>query len=275
MAVVALWAGGERRRWGAASWVWLGVGALVTAVLSGVVLPVGLVGVGAWAAVVALWVKSTRLRWLAAIGVLAGAAALMLHVVPGFVNPRVIERVRFTEDALPFSLYLNFDKTLVGLLLFGWALPRIGTLKEWREMLRAALPRAVVTIGLVGLASWATGYVRWAPKLPEEALLWCAVNLLSTCVAEEAVFRGFVQGGLRRAWGRVRGGRWWALGVAAVLFGLAHAGGGAAYVVLATMAGAGYGWVYERTQRVEASVLTHFALNAVHFFLFTYPAVER
>jgi len=46
----------------------------------------------------------------------------------------------------------------------------------------------------------APGKVREAPKLPAEAPLWLAVNLLFTRTAEEALFRGFVQGGLRRAW---------------------------------------------------------------------------
>lgn len=48
------------------------------------------------------------------------------------------------------------------------------------------------------------------------------------------------------------------------------------YVALATVAGAGYGWAYQRAGgRIEASILTHFALNAVHFFFFTYPALAR
>jgi len=45
--------------------------------------------------------------------------------------------------------------------------------------------------------------------------------------------------------------------------------------VLSTVAGLGYGWVYQRTGRIEASILTHFALNLVHFLLFTYPALQR
>ena len=65
------------------------------------------------------------------------------------------------------------------------------------------------------------------------------------------------------------------LSVAAGLFGLVHAGGGPTYVVLATLAGVGYGWVFLRTGRIEASILTHFALNAVHFLGFTYPALAR
>jgi len=39
------------------------------------------------------------------------------------------------------------------------------------------------------------------------------------------------------------------------------------------VAGIGYGWAYRRTGRIEASILTHFSLNSLHFLLFTYPAL--
>jgi membrane protease YdiL (CAAX protease family) len=57
------------------------------------------------------------------------------------------------------------------------------------------------------------------------------------------------------------------------LFGLAHWGGGARYAMLASVAGLGYALVYARVRRVEASILVHFAVNAVHFVGFTYPAL--
>jgi membrane protease YdiL (CAAX protease family) len=59
-----------------------------------------------------------------------------------------------------------------------------------------------------------------------------------------------------------------------VLFGLAHAHGGPALVVLATFAGIGYGAAYQRSGRIEAAILAHFALNAAHFLMFTYPALR-
>jgi hypothetical protein len=126
---------------------------------------------------------------------------------------------------------------------------------------------------LLGL-SLASGYVRFDPKFPRESWLWITVNLCFTCVAEEALFRGFIQAQLARLWGNVVRGGWYALLVSAVLFGLAHAAGGPAYVTLATIAGVGYGWAYLRTGRIEASILTHFAVNATHFFGFTYPALQ-
>jgi hypothetical protein len=142
-------------------------------------------------------------------------------------------------------------------------------------MLVTAAPWAGGLIALLLALSLAAGYVRFEPKFPAEAAQWAGVNLLFVCVAEEALFRGFIQAQLQRVWEGRAWGPGLALGVAAGLFGLAHAAGGATYVALATVAGLGYGWIYRRTQRIEASILTHFALNAVHFFAFTYPALEQ
>ena len=58
----------------------------------------------------------------------------------------------------------------------------------------------------------------------------------------------------------------------AVLFGLAHLGGGPQMALLATLVGLGSGWAFARTRCIEAAVLTHFAVNAVHLLAFSYPA---
>lgn len=68
---------------------------------------------------------------------------------------------------------------------------------------------------------------------------------------------------------------WLAITVSSVLFGLAHFAGGVSYVVLATIAGVGYSLAYARTRRIESAVVTHFGVNAVHFFGFTYPHLAR
>ena len=56
-----------------------------------------------------------------------------------------------------------------------------------------------------------------------------------------------------------------------MLFGLAHAGGGATWLAVATIAGLGYAAIYARTRRIEGAILVHFAVNAAHFIGFTYP----
>jgi hypothetical protein len=69
--------------------------------------------------------------------------------------------------------------------------------------------------------------------------------------------------------------RWVAVAASALLFGAAHGAGGALYAALATVAGLGYALAYATTRRVEAAVLTHFIVNAVHFLGFTYPHLLR
>jgi len=282
LAVLALWARG---------WWWAGlfVASLGSALIAGVVRPIGLVWIAAFAT--ASWSGCERERVVdrplaharshrhtrigATIAILVIAAGLMTHTLPGFANPRVLDQMRFSADALPFRLHTNYDKALVGLFLLALCHPRLARAADWRAMLRAAAPVAGGTIvTLLGLAL-AAGYVRFDPKFPPETWLFLWVNLCFTCVAEEALFRGFIQRQLTLAWAKIRHGAWFALLAAAVLFGLAHAGGGPVYVALSTVAGLGYGWAYLRTgQRIEAGILTHFALNAVHFVGFTYPALE-
>jgi|APTNR8051073442_1049403.scaffolds.fasta_scaffold02912_3 membrane protease YdiL (CAAX protease family) len=93
-----------------------------------------------------------------------------------------------------------------------------------------------------------------------------AYNLVFVCVIEESFFRGLIQTALicwlRRLYGS-SGDRWALLGVS-LLFGGVHWGGGPAFVVLATLAGLGYGLVYYLTRRLEYAVFLHFTVNAVY-----------
>jgi membrane protease YdiL (CAAX protease family) len=98
---------------------------------------------------------------------------------------------------------------------------------------------------------------------------------LFVCVLEESFFRGIAQTALMR-WARQR--RWpradgLALLGASLLFGLVHLKGGAAFVLLATLAGLGYGAVYYWTGRIHYAVLLHFAVNAVHQLAFAAPPI--
>lgn len=201
------------------------------------------------------------------------ALALALHRLPGFNNPFVVDGVRLSETAAPFTQYANFDKGAAGLILLAFFCRRVTSFEGWR---RIAVPTAIAIV-LTALAvivyALAADYVRFDPKLPTFAIAFLTVNLLFTCVAEEAFFRGLIQERLAQA---VAGPwKWVAIAVSALLFGLAHFAGGVEYVVLACIAGAGYAIVYAHTQRIEAAVLTHFGVNAIHFFGFTYPHLAR
>jgi membrane protease YdiL (CAAX protease family) len=122
----------------------------------------------------------------------------------------------------------------------------------------------------------ATGFI--APGFTDKSapylVYWLAYNLLYTCVLEESFFRGILQTALIRGWARrftLSVARALGIGIAAILFGLAHFGGGLVYVVLATIAGVGYGLAYDLTGRLHCAVLVHFAINAVHRLVFAGP----
>ena len=251
--------------------------AVLTALTTGILEPPGLVSVAAMAGAAWWFGHASAARWqrsAAAAAIVVLAAGLMTHLLPGFNNPRVIAGTPFGSDAIPYRLHLNFDKPLVGLFVLAWCHDRIRRGADWRAMLVRTAPIAGALVLLIMVLALAIGYVRFEPKFPREWWLWAWANLFLTCIAEEALFRGFVQARLQHAWRDLRHGRRLALGVAAVLFGVAHAAGGAAYVGLATVAGAGYGLACQRAgNRIEAGILTHFALNATHFLLFTYPAL--
>ena len=213
-----------------------------------------------------------RAAWMAVTAVLS--LLLGLHLLPGFSNPAVVGDAVLSPGARPYSQYLNFDKTLGGVLLLGclgWRPMRSAA--EWTMALRRTLPLIPLTVAAVMAASSALGFVRFEPRWTQLFWVWALVNLLTTCMSEEAFFRQLVQSELQRT---LRGRPYEkeiAVAGSAVLFGLAHAAGGWQYAVLASLAGGGYAVVYKRTNRLEMAILTHFSVNAVHFLLFTYPAL--
>src|SRR5205807_82332 len=138
-----------------------------------------------------------------------------------------------TPDAIPYSLSFDFDKTLVGFVLLLWGVERCHSLSCWKEVLRSLLYAIPLTLVVVITAGFFLGYVRLDAKLPPITPLWMAANLLVTCTAEEAFFRGFVQKQLQLAFAKMKYGRFVALFAASLLFGLAHYAGGWKYVLLA------------------------------------------
>jgi len=53
------------------------------------------------------------------------SVALSQHIVPGFHNPKIIDNIIISEGGIPYSRYLNFDKTLVGLFVLGFTVKNL------------------------------------------------------------------------------------------------------------------------------------------------------
>jgi membrane protease YdiL (CAAX protease family) len=206
------------------------------------------------------------------VAVIIFAVLLGIHALPGFNNTLVLDRVVLSANAEPYTLYLNFDKTLAGIFLLGVCYPSWNGLHGLRATLTAVnLKLLGISIAVLIAASYLLGYLRFEPKWNSIFWLWAIANLFSTCLSEEAFFRGFVQRELQLRLARMGYGSWWAVAPSAMLFGLAHFAGGWRYVLLASLAGVGYGYLYLRTQRIEWSMAAHFLMNTTHFLLFTYP----
>ena len=206
-------------------------------------------------------------RGVALTLVLLWAMALTLHLVPGFDNLKVLDRVQAGPASVPFTLYLNLDKPLIffGLLLAWPALLGPGGAIRWRPLALLILPLAALLI-----TAWQLGALKPEVGLPHWWWLFAFNNLLFTCVAEEALFRGFIQQGVAS-----RSKPWLGLLVASLLFGAAHLAGGPLLVLLAALAGACYGLAFLLSGRLSVAIAIHFLFNFAHLALFTYPLASR
>lgn len=213
---------------------------------------------------------SPKKIWISIL-VLILAVMLEFHLIPGFHNLLIFAKVQFSKDAIPFTGYLNLDKTLVGVIILGLTLKLAQTWDEWCNIFKQAFYTLPLIVVVILTLSYSFGYVKFEPKVVANLWIWIIGNLFFTCLAEEALFRGFIQESISKL--NFRYADIAALFISAILFGLAHFAGGIKYIILASVAGLFYGWVYKKTRKIEASILTHFLLNLVHILLFTYPAL--
>ena len=234
-----------------------------------------------------LYRQAVRPKVAVALAVPIGMLAVLLatHKMPGFHGLPLIGPTTLCDGCQKWWVIGHLDKPAVGLLLFVVALvnltlpssPSSGGTTPHRLARSAVVTVAAVTVmGVVvmGLMSLFSA-VRWAPKAPDidVVMTFAAVNIFFTVFAEEVFFRMFLHDVLRR-FPETFTRTWQLVAVSAALFALAHVAGGPLYVVGALLAGIGYGWVYEKTRRIEWAIVAHFGVNAIHFFLFSYPRLS-
>lgn len=202
-------------------------------------------------------------RWLWWSGSLLGAIALATHQLPG-VHPLILWPSRqLSNDAATFVLQLSWDKLLLGLVLLAWWL---GQPRHPVRHLRLALMVASTTLLVVPLLAMALSVVAWQPKWPEQLWMWLAVNLGVAVLAEELLFRAWLQPTLVAHLGSVGG-----IVTTAVLFGLVHIPFSPLFAVVAGVAGLGYGLVFHLSGRLWPPLLLHGTVNLLHVLLLTYP----
>lgn len=198
------------------------------------------------------------IRLLSALALCSLSLGLLVHQSFGFDHFLVLDKVQ-----------INYGEGVLGVLILGFLHERISTKKEWIRMLKGMSWRAVLLIIVLIAFTYTLKYATYHPRLPQGLWLFAVSNLFFICLTEEAFFRGFLQKYLCAVFGRLPLGAAFSIVLAAVLFAAAHFSSGRPYMLFSGLAGLGYGWIYFRTQRIEASILTHFAVNMVFFVLFS------
>ncbi|WP_435062277.1 CPBP family intramembrane glutamic endopeptidase [Halobaculum sp. EA56] len=206
-------------------------------------------------ALVAAWTVTPAFRAAAsALGAADGSAAMAVAATVG-------QYVGFAVAAVLFVVYAG-DRDLLR--------ARVPTRRE--AALAVAGSVGLIVAGYAIIAAFAAVGItpstnRALRNPPPYFLAMIPLSFLAVAVGEELVFRGVVQGELRRALGPAG-----AVAVASLLFGAIHFGAGAGtteqqlvYVVIATVLGAVLGVLYEYTENLVVPVVVHGAYNAVQF----------
>ncbi len=273
-ALVALWmpAIELNGRWKIPAWAILLAAACISGIYTGLLSAPAFIVLPAFAALchVARAYRPGIVKVFLLVGVGIMTLALSLHRFAGFANPALVKNLTISANAPPFTHNLNFDTSAAGLILFAFFCNPARTSEQWREVTKQ-FPVILGTAIVVLMLGLGIGFVEIDPKFTAYTAVFIGTNLLFTCITEEAFFRGFLQQKLSLAMTRWTAGPYIALMIAAILFGIAHLRGGPVLIVLASIAGAGYGLAYLKSGRIEAAILAHIVLNALHFTAFTYP----
>lgn len=217
--------------------------------------------------------KSSRfLFFCIATGV---SLALAFHFLPGFHNWKIASDLCLSPGAYPYSLWLNFDKPFIGLFALALSIPLIARPSEMFRVLKVAIPLSILGILIMMGISLHFDLVKWDPKIPVITFVWLLDNLILVAIPEEAFFRGFIQREIYNWFGKTPVAGLGSIFVTSILFTLLHLFWVAdlPFLCLVFIASVIYGFIYQLTRSIEASILCHFGLNVVHFFFFTYPAL--
>ncbi|MBY5946346.1 CPBP family intramembrane glutamic endopeptidase [Photobacterium rosenbergii] len=197
------------------------------------------------------------------IMVIIWSVCFTIHLVSGFDNLLILDNALTGSNSIPFTMYLNLDKPLI---IFGLLLLSPTMLSHTTASTRSQLAILGSLFVAVPLLAWATGIVEPELSMPDWIWVFIINNLLFTCVAEEALFRGYIQRGLCQRFSPTIG-----ILTASILFGMAHFAGGILFILVATLAGILYGLTYYWSGKLAYAILIHFAFNLVHLMFFTYP----
>jgi len=200
---------------------------------------------------------------------------LISHKIPGFNNILYFDNISLSEFSAPYSSYINFDKPFLALLLIYHYKKRKLYETKFAAAFIYGILLAIVAASILAFMSVYFRFIALDPKIPTILPRWVMMNII-TVVAEEALFRGFLQHsllcGLKKLKLPVSISAAISLAMISILFGLLHFQGGQVYMLISGIAGLFYGYALFKTGTIESSIIVHFVVNLSHILLFTYPS---
>jgi len=207
--------------------------------------------------------------------VAAGLLGLLYFAIPLYFLQQKMVLIRpYGDKRLDVDLWfilciacvmLVFEYQLEFRILHTWKMR--GTDGLW------VLAGAVVLSLIVVLPAYLFGFSNLV--LRHRSLLGIVVAFFAktyfVALSQEYAFRGVGMEALPQSGPRWTGtrGTWMVLGITSLFFGLTHFPiGGFQYVVLATLAGLVYGWLYLKTERLAPSMILHGLLDTAKFLFF-------
>lgn len=195
---------------------------------------------------------------------LLGCIALLFHV-SGFNNFKILDKVQVGMLSGPFSMYYNFDKALIPFFVL-ICLPDLFTTQKHPSISQLSWIGLMCTVPALLLLAVAIGGLKIEFHFPQWIGQFFIANVFFVCLAEEALFRGYLQRRLSQWLGAYP-----ALLCSALVFGAYHFAGGSSLIIFATLAGIIYGLAWLWSGRLWVAVSFHFAFNLIHLLFFTYP----
>jgi membrane protease YdiL (CAAX protease family) len=204
---------------------------------------------------------------LAIVGV-----GIMTHMIVGFNNFPLVSNQTFGSSKTAINLYLNFDKLSLAVLLLGLFVPLVKSKEEWKHTCLIAIPYLAFTAFILIGYGLSTNLLALDIKIPSLTIVFLIVNLFFVVIPEEAFYRGFLQNEITKNLPN-KAGPILAILVVSSLFGLIHIFfiSNLSYIVATFIGSVLYGTIYQFSKSVESAMITHFGVNVIHFFFFTYP----
>ncbi|WP_150467142.1 CPBP family intramembrane glutamic endopeptidase [Francisella sp. SYW-9] len=193
-----------------------------------------------------------------------------IHILPGFNNICIIKDAYISLDAIPFTLYLNYNSlilTYLILIIFSSEIKFLDKPKNITSTLKLGCLYGVLAIIILLPTSYIFSFIKYDFKLTSYTLIFIFVNLIFTCIPEEIFWRGFIQTKIQNYINPT---------LAVLITSLAFASihiifAGIYFAILAFVASIIYGLAYIKTKRIEVSIICHYLVNIGQFIFFTYP----